>query len=234
MQEPDLAFRRSFMPRRFAPESETAVEFHEHAPAGRNFRIAKQRLRKHEKKQICAAPANEFFKFGAIGETSLQCAQLARQPVVSAVTDRGEVSRIEFGKKRFSAAQTGVVRAQACFERLATLNDPLQPLACGFGMTIIPSQVAERLFAFKDSRGRGCGKVPLSRLRKCACVLPSQSERSDVGPVRAIRQTHLRCASQITLRLRPKNGQTLQLCVSRRLAVGLFYSCSHPASSRAQ
>src|SRR5579884_590615 len=123
MQKLDLAFCRSFMPRRFAPESETAVEFHEHAPARGNFRIAKQRLRKHQKKQICAAPANEFFEFGAVVETSLQCAQFARQPVVSAVADRGEASRIEFWKERLGAAQIGIVRAQACFERLATLDD---------------------------------------------------------------------------------------------------------------
>ena len=110
--------------------------------------------------------------------------------------------------------------AEARFEKLAALGNRFESLVGGVAVTIISTQIAERLFTFED--------------RYRSNFLGRQSIRGDVGTVPAVWQTHFHSARGISLGLRPKERQPLQPGVSLSFAAGAFYSRSHLASSRAQ
>jgi len=109
---------------------------------------------------------------------------------------------------------------EVAFEKLAALGNRFESLASGVALTIISTQIAERLFTLKD--------------RCRSNLLRRQSKRGDVGTIPAVWQTHFHSARGIPLRLRPKERQPLQRGVSLSFAAGAFYSRSHLASSRAQ
>jgi hypothetical protein len=112
------------------------------------------------------------------------------------------------------------VFAEAPFEKLAALGNCFELLAGGVALTIISTQIAERLFTLKD---RYRSNFPR---RQSIC--------DDVGTIPAVWQTHFHRARGIALGLRPKERQPLQPGVSLSFAAAAFYSRSHFASSRAQ
>jgi len=65
------------------------------------------------------------------------------------VTDRAEVLGIKLREKRFTIVQVWIMRAEARFENLATITDRFESPARGLAMTIVSSQIAQRLFAFE-------------------------------------------------------------------------------------
>jgi hypothetical protein len=109
---------------------------------------------------------------------------------------------------------------EAAFEKLAALGNRFESLPGGLALTIISTQIAERLFTLKD--------------RYRSNFLRRQSIGGDVGTIPAVWQTHFHSARGISLGLRPKERQPLQSGVSLSFAPGAFYSRSHLASSRAQ
>jgi hypothetical protein len=65
------------------------------------------------------------------------------------VADRTEVLRIELREKRIAIVQVWIMRAEARFEKLATITDRFEPPARALTATVVSSQIAERLFAFE-------------------------------------------------------------------------------------
>ncbi len=58
--------------------------------------------------------------------------------------------RIEFCKERIGNPRIRIMHAQTCFESLAAFPDRFEALACGLAVAVVPSQIAQRLLAFKD------------------------------------------------------------------------------------
>jgi hypothetical protein len=65
------------------------------------------------------------------------------------VADRAEVLGIELREKRITIVQIWIMRAEARFEKLATITDRFEPLARALAATVVSSQIAQRLFAFE-------------------------------------------------------------------------------------
>jgi hypothetical protein len=79
----------------------------------------------------------------------LQRPQLTSEARITAVTDRAEVLEIELREKRIAVVEAWIMRAEARFENLTTTTDFFKSPARGFAATVVPSQIAERLFAFE-------------------------------------------------------------------------------------
>ena len=118
----------------------------------------------------------------------MQGTHVTQKMRVTAMTDRAEVLQIELREERIAIPQVRIVRAQARLKNLAAFADQLKTLERSFPMTIISSQIAERLFAFEDRR------------RSDLCWRGSLS--SYVGTISALRQSHFNRASGIAVRLR--------------------------------
>jgi hypothetical protein len=114
---------------------------------------------------------------------------------VTAMTDRAEVLQIELREERIAIPQVRIVRAQARLKNLAAFADQLKTLERSFPMTIISSQIAERLFAFEN------------RCRSYLFSLPSM--RGNIGTVPTLWQAYLHRACGKSLRLRPQKGEAL-------------------------
>jgi len=65
------------------------------------------------------------------------------------MADGVEVLRIKFREKRITVVQGWIMSAEACFENLATITDQFEPPARQLAVTIVSSQIAQRLFAFE-------------------------------------------------------------------------------------
>ena len=65
------------------------------------------------------------------------------------MADRAEVLGIELREKRITIVQARIMRAEACFEKLATITDRFKAPARALAATVVASQIAERLFAFE-------------------------------------------------------------------------------------
>jgi hypothetical protein len=114
---------------------------------------------------------------------------------VTAMTDRAEVLQVELREERIAISQVRIVRAQARLKNLAAFADQLKTLERSFPMTIISSQVAERLFAFEN------------RCRSYLFSLPSM--RGNVRTVATFWQSYLHRACGKSLRLRPDQREPL-------------------------
>jgi hypothetical protein len=114
---------------------------------------------------------------------------------VTAMTDCAEVLQIELREERIAIPQVRIVRAQARLKNLAAFADQLKTLERSFSMTIISSQIAERLFAFEN------------RCRSFLFSLPSM--RGNIGTVPTLGQAYLHRACGKSLRLRPQKGEPL-------------------------
>jgi hypothetical protein len=112
------------------------------------------------------------------------------------------------------------MHTQARFENSAALANILEALARDIAMAVVSSQIAKRLLAFKD-----CRRSNLFRLRPIG---------SHIGAIPRLRQGHFHRASGIAMRLSPEKSETLESGMPRGFAVGVSYSRSHLASSRAQ
>jgi hypothetical protein len=100
------------------------------------------------------------------------------------------------------------------------LADCFETSARGLALAIVSSQITKRLFALKDRR------------RSNLFLLPAV--RGYVGPIPALWQTHFHCARGKSMRLRPQERESLQAGMLRGFTIGVCYSRSHFASSRAQ
>jgi len=79
----------------------------------------------------------------------LQRSQLTNEARVTAVTDRAEVLGIKLREERITIVQVWIMRAEARFENLATTTHCFESPARGLAVTIVSSQIAQRLFAFE-------------------------------------------------------------------------------------
>jgi hypothetical protein len=79
----------------------------------------------------------------------LQRAQFAHETRITSVADRPEVLGIELREKRIAVVQVWIMRAEACFEKLTTITDRFESLARGLAVTVVSSQITQRLFAFE-------------------------------------------------------------------------------------
>jgi hypothetical protein len=150
----------------------------------------------------------------------LQRVQLTQNARITAVPDRCEVMRIEFWKKRIGNPQIRIVHTQARFENLAALADCFEALARRLAAAIIPSQIRERLLAFKNRcRSDRFWMWPISGY---------------VGAISALRQPDFHRASGIAVRLGPEKCETFQPSVPRGFPLRVRYSDTHFASSHAQ
>jgi hypothetical protein len=66
------------------------------------------------------------------------------------VADRAEVLGIELREKRIAIVQVWIMRSETGFEKLATITDCFESLACRLAATVVSAQIAQRLFAFED------------------------------------------------------------------------------------
>jgi len=150
----------------------------------------------------------------------LQRPQLTNKARVTAVADRAEVLGIKLWEERITIVQVWVMRAQPRFENLTAIKDRFQSPPRGLGVTVVSSQIAQRLFTFEHCRRPNLlGDFPIAR---------------HIGAISAPRQSHFHRAGGKSVRLRPNKGELLKPCVLRRFAVAACYSCSHVTSSRAQ
>jgi len=79
----------------------------------------------------------------------LQNPQLTNEARVTAVADRAEVLGIKLREKRITIVKVWIVRAEARFENLTAITDHFESPAHDLAVTIVPSQIAQRLFAFE-------------------------------------------------------------------------------------
>ena len=66
------------------------------------------------------------------------------------MADRAEVLGIKLREKGITIVQVWIMRAEAGFENLTTITDCFDSLPGGLAMTVVSSQIAQRLFAFED------------------------------------------------------------------------------------
>jgi hypothetical protein len=128
-------------------------------------------------------------------DTILQNAQSTSDGSITAVADRREVPRIKLGEQPINTPPGWVVRAQTCFEKLASTANYFQAIARSFVVAVIAPQIAERLLTFKN---RGVSNLVFLR-----------SIGSYVGTVPAFWQPHFQGAGRKPLRLRPHKRQPL-------------------------
>src|SRR5262249_23114848 len=109
---------------------------------------------------------------------------------------------------------------EARFENLAAITDRFQSPPRRLGVTVVSSQIAQRLLTFEHCRRSNLlWNIPVA---------------GHIGAVPASRQSHFHRACGKSVRLRPNKRELLEPGVLCRFAVAAFYSRSHVASSRAQ
>src|SRR5438552_14976169 len=113
------------------------------------------------------------------------------------MADLAEVLGIKLREKRITVVQVWIMRAEARFEKLATITDRFEPPAGGLAVTVISSQITQRLFAFEH----GC-RSNLLRDRPIA---------DHVGAISASGQSYFHRARGKSVRLRPNNASCLSL-----------------------
>src|SRR6266545_4770652 len=102
---------------------------------------------------------------------------------------------------------------QARFEKLATFANRFEALSCSIALAIVSSQIAERLFAFKD------------RCRSNRFWLWSIG--GHVGTIPALRQSHFHRARGIAVGLGPEKSEMLQSAVPLGVAPSVSYTRTH-------
>jgi len=85
------------------------------------------------------------------------------------------------------------MHSQIVFEDLTAVADRIEEFASALAVAIIPSQIPERLLAFKNRR-----RSELFRQRSIG---------NDVGAISASRQTDFDCACRVAMRLRPDESE---------------------------
>ena len=136
------------------------------------------------------------------------------------MADGAEVLGIKLREKRITIVQVWIMRAEARFENLATITDRFEAPPRGLAVTVVSSQIPQRLFAFEHR-----------------CWSNLLRDRPIAGHVRAISapwQSHFHRARGKSVRLRPNKRELLESGVLCCFAVATCYSRSHVASSRAQ
>ena len=123
-------------------------------------------------------------------------------------------------EKRIAIVQVWIMRAEAGLENLATITYCFESLACGFAVTVISSQIAQRLLAFE--------------YRCRSNLLRDRPIAGHVGAISASGQSHFHRARGKSVRLRPNKRELLEPGVLCCFAVAACYARSHVASSRAQ
>ena len=110
--------------------------------------------------------------------------------------------------------------AEARFENLATITNCFESVACGLAVTVVSSQIAQRLFAFEH--------------RCRSNLLRDRPIAGHVGAISTSGQSHFHRARGKSVPLRPNKRELLKPGVLCCFAVAACYSRSHVASSRAQ
>jgi hypothetical protein len=112
------------------------------------------------------------------------------------------------------------MRAEARFEKLATIKYCFESLVCGLAVTVVSSQIAQRLFAFEH--------------RCRSNLLRDRPIAGHVGAISASGQSHFHRARGKSVRLRPKECELFQPGMLCRFTVESSYSRTHFASSLAR
>src|SRR3954451_10056581 len=136
------------------------------------------------------------------------------------MANRVEIVRIVFGEKGIAGPEGRVVDPKMLFENLTPPTERAKPFEGGRCRAIIAAQIRQRLFAFEDCRH---GLFSISR-----------SICGDVRAIPALRQTDFGGARLVSIRLRPKQRESLQANMRLRLGASRNYWRVHSASSRAQ
>jgi len=112
------------------------------------------------------------------------------------------------------------MRAELRFENLTAITDRFQSTPRGLGVTVVSSQIAQRLFTFEHCRRSNLfWNTPIA---------------GHIGAISAPGQSHFHRTRGKSVRLCPNKREPLKSGVLCRFAVAACYFRSHVASSHAQ